>query len=98
MENKNMSISYENMGTVNKNKVVFKSPTKKLELVFSYETIVHFYYYDKNNNILKTGTIENNWGRTTGKLLGQLEPDKKKRLTQNDFQKKLNEVLNNSFN
>jgi len=80
-----LQINLENLGTVNKNLVTL-SNTKtgyNLRLHFSYETIVSV-----NNTV-----IENLWSVTTGKLLNQLEPDKSKRVTEEQLNSKLAEAL-----
>lgn len=76
-------IQLENLGTVNKNKVTIGS----LELWFSYETIVCF------SQSGRMFCSENQWSKTTGKLLNELCPDKKQRLSAQAF----NLAVNNMF-
>ena len=58
-----------------------------LILYFSYETIVAF----RVNG--ETICVENRWQCTTGKHLNWIEPDHKKRLKREDFEKQLNKML-----
>ena len=78
-----MDIEFENMGTVNKNRVDIGN----LTLWFSYKTCVAVRD--------ETGLycIENLWGPTTGKLLNQICPDKSQRLSHDEFKTKLNEIV-----
>lgn len=52
-------------------------------LFISYETIVAFQVK------YEVFCSENVWSKTTGKFLNKIEPDKKKRLKYEDFQKEL---------
>ena len=58
------------------------------KLYYSYETIVAF-------ESISGGLIcsKNLWGTTTGKHLGCIQPDKKKRLNGSDFDRELKEML-----
>ncbi len=77
-------IYLENLGTVNKNKVMIGN----LTLWFSYETIVAFSHPS-------TGFVcrQNDWSTTTGKLLNEICPKKENRIPGDDFKGKLNELL-----
>ncbi|MCP5375228.1 MAG: hypothetical protein H6743_03940 [Rickettsiaceae bacterium] len=82
------NVSLENLGTVNKNKVILTfEGGARVELYFSYKTIVGVY----GNGI--EACIQNYWSTTTGKLLNEIEPDKNKRLSQDDFDKELSKVF-----
>jgi hypothetical protein len=74
------NITLENLGTVNKNKVMLEfSDQPNIALYFSYATII---------GIVKdyqTYCLQNYWSNTTGKLLNEIEPDKSKRLEQEAF-------------
>jgi len=81
-------IYLENLGTVNKNKVSFELTNGSwIELYFSYKTLVGI---KQNGRIV---CLENYWSTTTGKLLNEIEPDKTKRLAQEDFDKVFNEII-----
>jgi len=71
-------IRLENLGTVNRNKVIIGN----LTLWFSYETIVAF----QDETGLKCS--ENIWSRTTGKLLNMI-CDKNERIPNKDFEREL---------
>lgn len=79
-------ITFENLGTVNKNKVSLNGIGT---FWFSYETCIAF-------NTLKTGMVvrQNDWSVTTGKFLNELEPDKSKRIEGATFEKMLAEITN----
>lgn len=76
-------IKCDNLGTPNKNVLTIGN----LSLWFSYKTIVAF---SGNNGFY---VVENVYSKTTGKLLNELEQDKKKRLNVNDFKAKLQEAF-----
>jgi len=81
------SIILRNLGTINKNQVTLTTNKGTITLVFSYETLVGFY------SPIGTGCLINYWSTTTGKLLNEIEPDKKQRLNQKDFNKLLNKAF-----
>lgn len=72
-----MKVTFENLGTVNKNKVTIGNTT----FWFSYQTCVGF-------NSPETGLVvrHNDWSTTTGKLLNDLQPDKDKRISGEKFE------------
>ncbi|MFA6354028.1 MAG: hypothetical protein WCW93_03800 [Candidatus Paceibacterota bacterium] len=86
-----IKIDLENLGTVNKNRVRISNTdtNKSVDLYFSYKTIVGV------NNLCNI----NEWSTTTGKLLNEIEPDHKKRVTRDvllaELEKRLNDVLDN---
>ncbi|MBS3172680.1 hypothetical protein J4438_03855 [Candidatus Woesearchaeota archaeon] len=82
-----LDIQLDNLGTVNKNLVTMTINSNKLELWFSYRTIVAF---SKNG---KTHCIKNQWGPTTGKLLNDICPNKSDRLSEIKFAEELNKLL-----
>lgn len=99
MENKNIekksvreplqvfSVRLKNLGTVNKNVVTLQTNRGVIDLWFSYETIVGFTKgYDRY-------CIQNQWGTTTGKLLNEIMPDKKRRLSEAEFNEALSDIL-----
>lgn len=86
------NVHLNNLGTVNRNEVVLESDNGKIVLYFSYETIVGI---EKNG---QTYCLKNYWGPTTGKLLNDIEPDKGKRLDQEDFDKVLSSIFNDNLN
>lgn len=76
-------IKFENLGTVNKNLVVIGD----LAVWFSYQTPVAFKY--KGVFMCR----QNDWSRTTGKLLNELEPDKTARVDGALFENHLNNIV-----
>jgi len=58
-----------------------------LVIWFSYETPIAF--RDRNGYVVS----ENIWGPTTGKHLNHIEPDKSKRVSRRDFEKRLSLAL-----
>lgn len=60
----------------------------QLDLYFSYETVVAF-------RAPKTGLVvsENVWSSTTGKHLNWICPDKSRRVSNEEFEKQLAEVV-----
>ena len=80
---KDVKVSHRNLGTVNRNMVTISTDKGSTNLYFSYDTLVAV-----------DGTVSKNyWSVTTGKLLNQLEPDKKKRVTQAEVQAKARDRL-----
>jgi len=78
-----MNISLKNLGTVNKNMVRIND----LTIYFSYETPVGYSYLGEL--IVR----ENDWSVTTGKFLNELQADKSQRISGEQFEKQLNEIL-----
>ena len=67
---KDVKVGHRNLGTVNKNMVTISTEKGSTNLYFSYNTLVGV-----------DGTVsKNEWSRTTGKLLNELQPDKKQRV------------------
>jgi len=83
-----MEVSFKNLGTVNKNRVTIGN----LEIYFSYETPVAFKQYE---GMGKTVCSENDWSKTTGKLLNEVCPMKKGRLPNAEFRAELEKAINN---
>jgi len=83
----NINISLDNLGTLNKNCVTIGTGKGRINLYFSYETLVAV------DNVVSV----NDWSRTTGKLLNELEPDKNKRVLHEqvlkEAQKRLKAIL-----
>ncbi|KKK51302.1 hypothetical protein LCGC14_3116310 [marine sediment metagenome] len=77
-------ITFENLGTVNKNFVRIG----ELGLWFSYSTIVAFTHTSTGFNC-----SVNEWSTTTGKLLNEICPDHKARLNRDIFIQKLDNLL-----
>ena len=91
-----VNVDLKNLGTPNKNKVVLSVNGKgTLSLWFSYETIVSFAVNTPTEYDNKT--IVNLWSNTTGKLLNDCEPDKKKRVSEEEFKKALTKAFNLLF-
>lgn len=88
-------IKLYNLGTVNKNEIRILTDRGKFYLTFSYLTLVGISWDWHNKGKWESGkaTIENYWSTTTGKLLNELEPDKKKRLKDDDFQKEVDKMF-----
>ena len=59
-----------------------------LTLSFSYETVVAF--ISPHSGFIIT---ENKWGKTTGRHLNEIHPDKSKRIPYTEFKEKLQETL-----
>ncbi|MFA5353701.1 MAG: hypothetical protein WC291_05685 [Thermodesulfovibrionales bacterium] len=59
-----------------------------VEFYFSYSTLVAF-RTPKDDLVCS----ENIWGNTTGKHLNWIEPDKKQRVTHDEFEKRANQLL-----
>ncbi len=89
------NIKLENLGTVNKNKVIIETPKGFLALYFSYETIVSFNVSTPTENDRQT--VKNIWGTTTGKLLNDCCPDKSKRMDEAPFKEALFKAFNLVF-
>jgi len=84
-------VTHENLGTVNKNQVSITRGSRTLTLTFSYQTIVGFEL--RSPRAYEKATIKNYWSVTTGKLLNELCPDHKQRLEREQFDKRLNEAI-----
>ena len=84
---KPIEICLDNLGTVNKNAVSISRNGKNVNLYFSYKTLVAV------DNIVS----ENDWSKTTGKLINYLQPNKKLRVPHQkvleESQKRLTAVL-----
>jgi hypothetical protein len=78
-----LQVELQNMGTVNKNRVTLKNDGKEVDIYFSYQTPVAV------DNVVS----ENIWSTTTGKLLNELQPDKKARVPYEIVQAELNKKL-----
>lgn len=86
-----IDIELENLGTANRNRVTIWTDKGKFYLFFSYQTVVGVEYYWDNSHYKYC--IQNQWSTTTGKLLNEIEPDKKARLTPDEFKAKVNEAM-----
>ena len=79
-----LDIKLFNRGTANKNEVRIEKRTsdnnvyEMIELYFSYETIIGFRY--QGNGECEREISENDWSKTTGKYLNELEPNHKRRI------------------
>ena len=69
-------------------KVIFPN---NFALYYSYDTIIAF--SDREGFVIS----ENNWGTTTGKHMNFLDRDKKARLPREEFELKLQEMLDRNF-
>jgi hypothetical protein len=83
-----MNVSLENLGTVNKNKVNLQGKKGSLTIWFSYQTPVAFC-----SGWSKPVCRVNDWSTTTGKLLNEIEPDKKERFEGVEFEKMLSKAI-----
>jgi len=84
-------IKLHNLGTINKNEVVIETKHGKFSLYFSYLTLIGVsWWFD---SVRGRAVIENYWSTTTGKLLNELEPDKKHRLKQPEFDKEVSRMF-----
>jgi len=83
----NINIKLSNLGTINKNRVTIETDKSSVDLYFSYQTIVAI------DNIVSI----NNWSKTTGKMLNELEPDKNKRVLHEQVLKEVEKRLKNLF-
>ena len=63
-----------------------ESNGQQIRLYFSYTTVIGF---ELN---YRRYVCENHWGRTTAKHLAALEPDHKKRIPKDEFEKKLEQI------
>jgi len=74
---KEINVSLRNLGTVNKNMVTISTDKGSANLYFSYQTLVAV-----------DGKVSRNiWSKTTGKLLNELEPNKKFRVSHEEVKK-----------
>jgi len=76
-ETDKISIKLRNLGTVNKNEVRIIKGFKEVCLTFSYETLV----------AVDMVVSKNIWSMTTGKLLNELQPNKKLRVSHEEVLK-----------
>lgn len=87
-------ISLQNLGTLNKNRVVITTDRAEFILYFSYETLVGIdYSFTLDYLPRKRAVVENLWSTTTGKLLNELEPDHKSRLSSSKFDEEVSEMM-----
>lgn len=78
------AITLENLGEVNKNKVVLTDENgRSCSVYFPYSTVV----------AVDGMVSHNDWSVTTGRLLNELEPDKKKRVSQDEVISYFNEKM-----
>ena len=80
-----INVSLRNLGTVNKNRVTISSDKGSTDLYFSYETLV----------AVDEKVSENIWSRTTGKLLNELQPNKKMRVSHDEVERTAQKRLKN---
>lgn len=77
MTDKNIDVGLRNLGTVNRNEVTVSTERGSVRLWFSYSTLVG----------VDGRASKNIWSVTTGKMLNDIEPDKKKRLQHEEIEK-----------
>ena len=65
-----IKVQLQNMGTVNKNRVIIMKGGKSVTLFFSYETLVAC------DDVVSV----NDWSNTTGRFLNELQDDKSQRV------------------
>ena len=89
------AIELFNLGTINKNEVKIETDKGSFSLYFSYKTLVGIWWrYCHNKTIWsKRKTLQNYWSTTTGKLLNELEPNHKARITQKQFDNEVAEMM-----
>ena len=87
-----LKVSFRNLGTVNQNEVRIETENGHLVITFSYQTPVGYSIYIPGK-LRQEIVRQNDWSRTTGKLLNDLEPDKKARVTGEVFEKALEKAL-----
>ena len=92
-----MNIRLQNLGTANKNRILIDTEFNWFKIYYSYETIVGIEYTYRPTRMAEGEYFKfiskNEWSKTTGKFLNELEPDKKKRLDYLDFQKESREMF-----
>jgi len=86
-----MKANFTNYGNYSSNNygshsLKFTDPNNR-QFWFSYDTLIAFYAPD-NTGLWDTYIIQNYWSTTTGKHLNWISTDKKKRLTQEQFDAK----------
>ena len=89
-------IELNNLGTENKNEVIILTDRGNFHLFFSYKTLVGIEYgFDGkgSKHYWIKSVIENLWSTTTGKLLNELEPNKKNRKSSEVFEKEVSEMF-----
>ena len=84
-ETDKIEIGLSNLGTVNKNLVTISKGNKWVKLYFSYRTLVG----------VDMIVSQNQWSRTTGKLLNELEPNKKVRVPHEEVLKEADKRIRN---
>ena len=82
-----IGIIHTNLGTMNKNGITIITEKGKVELYFSYETLIAV---DRVVSV-------NNWSNTTGKFLNELELDKNKRVEHKEVLKHAEKKLKELF-
>ena len=73
-----MEIQHINKGTINKNCISIMLNGFEIDLYFSHQTLIAV----NLNSVLKCSI--NEWGTTTGKYLNEIQPDKDKRISQQE--------------
>lgn len=76
-ETDKVEIGLTNLGTVNKNEVFIRKGSRQITLYFSYETLIAV------NGLVS----QNEWSKTTGKFLNELEPNHKARVSHEEVLK-----------
>lgn len=84
-----IKVYLKNDGTINKNRVTLETERGNLVLYFSYETIIGFVYAGERV------VCKNEWSKTTGKYLNEIEPNKENRVDSVVMLEKLEKILNN---
>lgn len=86
-EKKKIIVNLRNMGTVNKNVVSLSTDRGRVNLYFSYETLV----------AVDEAVSKNVWSKTTGKMLNDIQSDKSLRIDNEEVielvQKRLSYIL-----
>jgi len=92
-----INIKLNNLGTVNKNRVEIETEKGRVDIYFSYETIVGFNGCVNEPYETYNACSVNDWSTTTGKLLNEIEPDKKARISHDEVVESLDTLLSKIF-
>lgn len=95
LQNQNLSVKKWNYGCYSSdnygaNSIAIELGTRTV--YYSYDTVVAFKGYNSKGEYFNC-ICENAWGNTTGKHLNWINPDKSKRISLNEFEKKLQQFL-----
>jgi hypothetical protein len=90
-----MNITHANEGTINKNSVTIQTNKGRLELYFSYETIISFNIQTfGESSFYDRATTSEYFSRTTSKFQNEICPSKDERTNPEEFKRRLERALN----